>query len=254
MLKDTDSLIEENKFLEDLEASLTNPSTKKFSGGVPKNNLFQKDENMIDDVFDDEGDDNNEAEDDDEVEDFGIELGEDEIEDGDGSDDYYDSDGQEDVELLNSSLDVNVLDSDKKEFEIVREYAQPELAEHLMNKMDDGITAVLNPADLNYTNFSTKEENFPDEVMSKFIDDTRPEKFRDDCQSDRACPGKRQRKGQKGIFACHIVDLDEVNPFDIRLLQRFVTIDSEIKNRKESGLCSKCQRYVSFNLIKRIQI
>lgn len=64
-------------------------------------------------------------------------------------------------------------------------------------------------------------------------------------QDLRSCPGKRQRKGQNPYFKCHKIDLDEVNPFDIKLLEAFLTEDSEIMSKKKTGLCTRCQRKVA---------
>ena len=61
----------------------------------------------------------------------------------------------------------------------------------------------------------------------------------------RSCPGDRQRRGKNDYLKCHKVDLDIVNPFDIKLLEKFVTDDAEIMNRKQSGLCSRCQRKIA---------
>ena len=60
--------------------------------------------------------------------------------------------------------------------------------------------------------------------------------------------GKLQRRGMKGVFGCHKIDLQEVNPFNVKLLSAYLTNDSEILPSKETGLCAKCQRQVCYQI------
>ena len=97
-------------------------------------------------------------------------------------------------------------------------------------------------------------------------------------QGFRACPGKLQRTGKPGNWKnelrCHKIDLyykkkkyktyktyidtvcapiivirDALHYLDVLTLQRFMRNDAEIMNRKETGLCAKCQRRVSLFFI-----
>jgi small subunit ribosomal protein S18 len=109
------------------------------------------------------------------------------------------------------------------------------------------------PLPVNYLNYNvnwTRDAEHRDTPLDEFIPDTSPYKYADDEQGDRHCPGKRQRYGMKPQFGCHLIDLDELNHLDVITLSRFVTEDSEILGRKETGLCAKCQRKVA-KTIKR---
>jgi ribosomal protein S18 len=61
----------------------------------------------------------------------------------------------------------------------------------------------------------------------------------------RHCSGKKQRRGQKGLLECHLIDLDNISPFNVNDLRRFLTADSEILPKTQTGLCAKCQRKVA---------
>lgn len=89
------------------------------------------------------------------------------------------------------------------------------------------------------------EEHENPEFAEQFIPRSSPELYRHDQQGLRSCEGKKQRQGVKGALNCHILDLKELSAFDIPTLRRFLTSDSEILNRKSSGLCAKCQRAVA---------
>lgn len=62
---------------------------------------------------------------------------------------------------------------------------------------------------------------------------------------NRHCEGKKQRSGKRGQLDCHLIDLDALSPFDVTVLRKFITTDSEIIPKYQTGLCSKCQRRVA---------
>lgn len=120
------------------------------------------------------------------------------------------------------------------------------LEDPLMERMDEltplGVSP--DPGYLNYMRSVRTELALPDPLLDRFIPDTEPNKFRIDQQQDRACPGKLQRHGKLGVLQCHKIDLDDVNPFAIKLLEKYLSHDSEIMGKKLTGLCTKCQRKV----------
>lgn len=103
---------------------------------------------------------------------------------------------------------------------------------------------------LNYTVPWRKELEFPHEMLDKFVPRSSKELYRHDAEGDRSCTGKLQRKGKAGELKCHIIDLDEINHLDVLTLRRFLSDDGEILGKKQTGLCSKCQRVVA-KTIKR---
>lgn len=106
------------------------------------------------------------------------------------------------------------------------------------------------PEVLNYTVPWRMSEEFSEPMLENFVPNTSPEKFRYDKQGSRACPGGLQRRGKKGDLGCHLIDLDDFHYLDVLSVRRFLSDDSEILNRKLTGLCSKCQRKVA-STIKR---
>ena len=104
----------------------------------------------------------------------------------------------------------------------------------------------FNPrAHANYYLPTRTTDNYPEPLLDQFIPDTAQEKFRYDNQGNRACPGHRQRKGKEGKLYCHRIDLSTLHYLDVINMSRFITHDSEIMDRKTTGLCSKCQRKVA---------
>jgi ribosomal protein S18 len=126
-----------------------------------------------------------------------------------------------------------ILDSDKH------------MIENIEDKSKTGV--ILDASDYDYTNLSESVSTDINSALRNYIPNTAPEKFSQDRQQERACAGNRQRHGMSDVFKCHKIDLDEVNPFDVKLLGRFLSEDSEILSKKRTGLCSKCQRKVSEN-------
>ena len=47
-----------------------------------------------------------------------------------------------------------------------------------------------------------------------------------------------------GVLRCHKLDLDALHYLDVVTLRKFLSQDSEILRRSQTGLCSKCQRQV----------
>jgi len=58
------------------------------------------------------------------------------------------------------------------------------------------------------------------------------------------CRGKRQRHGFKAA-TCDLMDLDDLHFTNLALIQRFMNETGTIKPRKQTGLCTKCQRQFS---------
>lgn len=84
-----------------------------------------------------------------------------------------------------------------------------------------------------------------EDFLQSFLPSTATELHRVETPGFRACEGKKQRSGKKGKLDCHLVDLDDISPFDINSLRRFMTLDAEILGRRGTGLCAKCQRRVA---------
>jgi len=103
---------------------------------------------------------------------------------------------------------------------------------------------------LNYSVPWRKTDVFPHEMLDRFVPRTSKELYRHDAEGERACAGKMQRKGASGELRCHILDLDQLNHLDVLTLRRFIADDGEILGKKQTGLCSKCQRVVA-TTIKR---
>jgi len=152
---------------------------------------------------------------------------------------------------FNSGAD---LDAEADEFEgtgaykiVTEALANNDLAEHL-NEIQP---RTLIPEEyLNYSIPWRKTDVFPHEMLDRFVPRTSKELFRHDAEGERACAGKLQRKGQSGELRCHIIDLDDVNHLDVLTLRRFIADDGEILGKKQTGLCSKCQRVVA-STVKR---
>jgi small subunit ribosomal protein S18 len=99
------------------------------------------------------------------------------------------------------------------------------------------------------------EEEHPDPDFAKnFLPTSAPELYRHDQQGLRTCEGKKQRQGAKGELNCHIIDLQDLSHFDVPTLRRFITAESEIMNRKSTGLCAKCQRRVATTIKRARQL
>eukprot|EP00981_Chlorochromonas_danica_P013660 scaffold6634_cov229-Ochromonas_danica.AAC.4 len=122
-------------------------------------------------------------------------------------------------------------------------------SDHLEPLLNDEVDFVPMPL-LNSNMAWRKRTEFPNPLLRNFVADTDPDKYRYDEQGQRACPGKLQRKGKKGVLGCHKIDLDALHHLDIITLKNFLSEDGEILGRKTSGLCAKCQRKVA-KTIKR---
>lgn len=88
------------------------------------------------------------------------------------------------------------------------------------------------------------------EGLDNFLPDTSPHKFPVNTPGKRHCSGKKQRAGKKGILKCHKIDLDMLSHLDVVTMRTFVSESAEIKPRRDTGLCAKCQRAVA-KTIKR---
>ena len=131
---------------------------------------------------------------------------------------------------------------------VVEALSNNDMAEHLGEFYPRPV--IIPEEHLNYTVPWRQREEFPHEMLDKFIPRTSKELFRKDAQGERACSGKMQRSGPAGQLKCHLLDLDELNHLDVLTLRRFLSDDGEILGKKQTGLCSKCQRAVA-KTIKR---
>jgi len=146
------------------------------------------------------------------------------------------------------------MDADVDEFEgtgaykiVTEALSNTDLAEHL----SDVYPRTMIPEEyLNYTVPWRKTDVFPHEMLDQFVPRTSKELFRHDAEGERSCAGKLQRKGASGELKCHIIDLDDLSHLDVLTLRRFIADDGEILGKKQTGLCSKCQRVVA-TTIKR---
>ena len=149
----------------------------------------------------------------------------------------------------NSNSSSADMDAEAEEFEgtgaykiVTEALSNNDLAKHL---------AEIQPRTLipeEYLNYSVpwrKTDSFPHEMLDQFVPRTSKELFRHDAEGERACAGKLQRKGHSGELRCHLVDLDDLNHLDVLTLRRFIADDGEILGKKQTGLCSKCQRFVA---------
>lgn len=123
-----------------------------------------------------------------------------------------------------------------------------DLAEHL-DGFDPSIS-IIPPEMLNYSIPWKKTEESVVEEFDNFIPNSSREKYLHDRQGDRSCTGKLQKQGMRRELKCHKIDLNQLNQYDVQTLRKFITDDSEILSRKESGLCARCQRKVA-TTIKR---
>lgn len=133
---------------------------------------------------------------------------------------------------------------------IVQQMIDPDLGRHLSEFNETYIPEGL----LNYNMPARKDSEFPHELLKDFVPNTAPEKFKFSEQGRRACPGGRQRQGKRGEMLCHKIDLDALNHLDVLTMRRFLSEDSEILNRKSTGLCAKCQRKVAKNIKRGRQL
>lgn len=131
---------------------------------------------------------------------------------------------------------------------VVNALSNNDMAEHLHEFYPRPV--IIPEEHLNYTVPWRQKEEFPHDMLDKFLPRTSKELFRKDAQGDRACSGKMQRSGPAGQLKCHLLDLDELNHLDVLTLRRFLSDDGEILGKKQTGLCSKCQRAVA-KTIKR---
>lgn len=119
----------------------------------------------------------------------------------------------------------------------------PDLAHHLKQYED---VPFLPAGNISFTQPQHFEySQYPNPRNIPFLAKTDPDKYRFDQKGLRACDGKRQRRGKKGLLKCHLVDLDELDFMDVQELKRFQTEHGEIGRRKDTGLCSKCQRTIA---------
>ena len=107
---------------------------------------------------------------------------------------------------------------------------------------------MIDTQDLNVTMprrsaFSDKDEEFLRDFLPKTSPDLHARSA--SAASLRHCAGKKQRSGKREQLECHKIDLDALSPFHVNVLTRFVSSDSEILPKSQTGLCSKCQRKVA---------
>lgn len=153
-----------------------------------------------------------------------------------------------------SSVDSDDIDTIAEQFEGTGAYqlmteatSNEDLAQHLNNMHSK---TVIPEEYLNYSMPWRTDEEFPHAMLDKFIPRSSKELYRHDQEGDRSCEGKSQRKGKSGELRCHLIDLDALNHLDVLTLRRFLSDDGEIMGKKQTGLCSKCQRAVA-KTIKR---
>lgn len=120
----------------------------------------------------------------------------------------------------------------------------------VVDEAEDEMPVYYHEEMLNYNLPWRKSIEFEDPDLDRFVPNDHEDKFRFDYRGYRACSGKRQRRGLNTQLSCHKIDLAELSYLDVLTLQRFLTHDSEILPRSESGLCQKCQRKVA-KTIKR---
>ena len=121
------------------------------------------------------------------------------------------------------------------------EVTPADLSEHLEKFSDSYVPEEY----INYSVDWKDNEGIEDPLLDKFVPLTAPERYTYNTQGHRACPGKLQRRGKKGVLGCHLIDLDALHYLDVVDLRRFLSDDAEIMGRKHTGLCSKCQRKVA---------
>jgi len=132
-------------------------------------------------------------------------------------------------------------------------FVHEELGEHLG---DFENTQMIPDEYLDFTqSWKKRDQSYSDKerevhrLMDKFIPNTAPEKYDHDTQGHRHCPGHLQRRGKAGSIQsqlrCHKIDLEELSPVNVVHLRRFVSLDCEILSKKQTGLCTKCQRKVA---------
>lgn len=132
-------------------------------------------------------------------------------------------------------------------------FSEEEMADKIAGVVDEAgndMPVYYHEEMLNYNLPWRKSIEFEDGDLEQFIPNDHEDKFRFDYRGYRACSGKRQRRGLNTQLSCHKIDLAELSYLDVLTLSRFLTHDSEILPRSESGLCQKCQRKVS-KTIKR---
>jgi len=200
-------------------------------------------------------------------ENLSAEYGDDEDDDDDDDDEEEDDEDGDNENSMESQSSSNQGSGDDEVEEPVDQrlldITAEDVGDHLYDfhgfkeqEMADKIAGVVDEAEdempvyyheemLNYNLPWRKSIEFEDRSLDQFVPDDHEEKFRFDYRGYRACSGKRQRRGLNTQLSCHKIDLAELSYLDVITLQRFLTHDSEILPRSESGLCQKCQRKVA---------
>jgi len=104
---------------------------------------------------------------------------------------------------------------------------------------DDNLGDLVNPNDL------VRRDEDMDPALRNFSLPAEERSFDPLAQGSRPCPGKMQRRGIKPVLLCHKIDLDKISYLDVVRLRDFMSADGEILSKKDTGLCSKCQRVVA---------
>ena len=154
---------------------------------------------------------------------------------------YDDDDDNDDDDYLVADHDDDLDDLDESD---------NSLFEKLPSSIQNSILAPELKDDYDEQEDEIEDQYGFEALKEDFLPDTASEKFHESQQGLRACPGKLQRKGKTGKLGCHKIDLDALSHFNVVELSRFVTNTAEIKGRKDTGLCAKCQRKVA-KTIKR---
>jgi ribosomal protein S18 len=118
-------------------------------------------------------------------------------------------------------------------------------ATDLGNHLDKFVNSYVPEEYVNYTMPWKDDDGIEDPLLDKFVPNTAQERFTYSTQGNRACVGKLQRRGKTNVLNCHLIDLDELHHLDVVNLKRFLSDDAEILGRRQTGLCSKCQRKVA---------
>lgn len=90
------------------------------------------------------------------------------------------------------------------------------------------------------------DETKVDETLSRLLRNDADGKYGGGLQGKaaRPCPGGLQRTASRPL-RCHVVDAERVSFENILELQRYLTSDGMIMNRRSTRLCAKCQRKVA---------
>ncbi|CAM9894084.1 unnamed protein product [Heterosigma akashiwo] len=94
--------------------------------------------------------------------------------------------------------------------------------------------------------YSLEEERGPEEDTAAWFERLQDQAFpaEDPDVLVERCPGGRQGKGARPP-TCTLVDLAHLHPTNLPILSKFLMSSGMIMSKKQSGLCSKCQRKVA---------